>query len=217
MAATKSQQAHAVAASFLGWTLDAFDFFVITFLYDTLAIQFHVSKEAIIETVFWTLLMRPIGALIFGLLADRYGRRRPLMANVIFFSAMELLCGFAPSYRAFLLLRTLFGIGMGGEWGIGTSLAMETVSSKWRGILSGIVQNGYAMGYILAALAYRFAFPVWGWRPMFWLGGLPALLALYVRMKVPESEAWKQHRAPSIMPCLMPWQNNGSCVCTCCS
>ena len=196
MAATKSQQAHAVAASFLGWTLDAFDFFVITFLYDTLATQFHVSKEAIIETVFWTLLMRPIGALIFGLLADRYGRRRPLMANVIFFSAMELLCGFAPSYRTFLLLRTLFGIGMGGEWGIGTSLAMETVSSKWRGILSGIVQNGYAMGYILAALAYRFAFPVWGWRPMFWLGGLPALLALYVRMKVPESEAWKQHRAP---------------------
>ncbi len=198
MAATKSQQAHAVAASFLGWTLDAFDFFVITFLYDTLAVQFHVSKEAIIETVFWTLLMRPIGALIFGLLADRYGRRRPLMASVIFFSAMELLCGFAPSYRTFLLLRTLFGIGMGGEWGIGTSLAMETVSSKWRGILSGIVQNGYAMGYILAALAYRFAFPVWGWRPMFWLGGLPALLALYVRMKVPESEAWKQHRAPSM-------------------
>jgi SHS family lactate transporter-like MFS transporter len=196
--ATKSQQAHAVAASFLGWTLDAFDFFVITFLYDVLAVQFHVSKDAIIETTFWTLLMRPVGALIFGLLADRYGRRRPLMANVIFFSVMELLCGFAPSYRVFLLLRTLFGIGMGGEWGIGTSLAMETVSTKWRGILSGIVQNGYAMGYILAALAYRFAFPAWGWRPMFWLGGAPALLALYVRLKVPESEAWKQHRAPSV-------------------
>ena len=198
MPATGRQQAHAVAASFLGWTLDAFDFFVITFLYDTLAAQFHVSKLAIIETTFWTLLMRPIGALIFGTLADRYGRRIPLMANVIFFSVMELLCGFAPSYRVFLLLRTLFGIGMGGEWGIGASLAMETASSRWRGVLSGIVQNGYAVGYMLAAVAYRYAFPVWGWRPMFWLGGVPALLALYIRMSVPESEAWKQHRVPTV-------------------
>ena len=111
---------------------------------------------------------------------------------------MELLCGFAPSYRVFLLLRTLFGIGMGGEWGIGASLAMETASSRWRGVLSGIVQNGYAVGYMLAAVAYRFAFPVWGWRPMFWLGGVPALLALYVRISVPESEAWQQHRAPTV-------------------
>ena len=190
-------QFHAVAARFLGWTLDAFDFFVVVFLFDSLAAQFHVSKAAIVATVSWTLLMRPVGALIFGLLADRYGRRIPLIANVIFFSVIELLCGFAPNYGVFLLLRILYGIGMGGEWGVGTSLAMEATSSRWRGMLSGILQNGYAVGYLLAALAYRFAFPAWGWRPMFWLGGIPALLALYISAKVPESEAWQRHRASS--------------------
>jgi SHS family lactate transporter-like MFS transporter len=194
---SRSEQAHAVAASFLGWTLDAFDFFVVVFLFDTLAAQFHVPKEAIVATLSWTLLMRPIGAVIFGLLADRYGRRGPLMANVIFFSVVELLCGFSPNYTFFLVLRTLYGIGMGGEWGIGASLAMETASSRWRGVLSGILQNGYAIGYLLAAVTYRFAFPVWGWRAMFWLGGIPALLALYIRWHVKESEAWKRHRAPS--------------------
>ena len=190
-------QFHAVAAGFLGWTLDAFDFFVIVFLFDSLAAQFHVSKAAIVATLSWTLLMRPVGALIFGLLTDRFGRRIPLIANVIFFSVIELLCGFAPNYGIFLLLRILYGIGMGGEWGVGTSLVMEATSSRWRGLLSGILQNGYAIGYILAALAYRFAFPAWGWRPMFWLGGIPAFLALYISAKVPESEAWKRHRKSS--------------------
>jgi SHS family lactate transporter-like MFS transporter len=188
---------NAVAASFLGWTLDAFDFFVVVFLFDSLAADFHVSKAKIVATLSWTLLMRPVGALIFGLLADRFGRRRPLMANVIFFSIVELACGFAPSYTVFLILRTLYGIGMGGEWGVGASLAMEATSTRWRGMLSGILQNGYAVGYLLAAVAYRFAFPVWGWRPMFWLGGIPALLALYIRTGVPESESWETHRAPS--------------------
>jgi len=191
-------QFHAVTAGFLGWTLDAFDFFVVVFLFDSLAAQFHVTKGAIVATLAWTLLMRPVGALIFGLLADRYGRRVPLMANVIFFSVIELLCGFAPNYTVFLILRILYGIGMGGEWGVGASLAMEATSTRWRGVLSGILQNGYAVGYLLAALAYRFAFPAWGWRPMFWLGGVPALLALYIRAKVPESEAWRHHRATSM-------------------
>jgi SHS family lactate transporter-like MFS transporter len=186
-----------VAAGFLGWTLDAFDFFVVVFLFDSLAAQFHVTKAAIVATLSWTLLMRPVGALIFGLLADRYGRRIPLIANIIFFSVIELLCGFAPNYSVFLFLRLLYGIGMGGEWGVGTSLVMEASSSRWRGVLSGILQNGYAVGYLLAALAYRFAFPAWGWRPMFWLGGVPALLAFYISAKVPESEAWRRHRAPS--------------------
>lgn len=190
-------QIHAVAAGFLGWTLDAFDFFVVVFLFDSLAAQFHVTKAAIVATLAWTLLMRPVGALIFGLLTDRFGRRIPLIANVIFFSVIELLCGFAPNYGVFLLLRILYGIGMGGEWGVGTSLVMEATSSRWRGMLSGILQNGYAIGYILAALAYRFAFPAWGWRPMFWLGGIPAFLALYISAKVPESEAWKRHRKTS--------------------
>ena len=190
-------QVHAVLAGFLGWTLDAFDFFIVVFLFDTLARQFGVSKKDIVLTTTVTLAMRPIGALLFGLLADRFGRRVPLMANVVYFSIIELLCGFAPSYRVFLILRALFGIGMGGEWGVGASLAMEAAPVRWRGILSGILQSGYSIGYLLAAIAARFLLPVWGWRPMFWIGALPALLAIYIRTKVPESEAWKQHRAAS--------------------
>ncbi len=189
---------HAVLAGFLGWTLDAFDFFVIVFLYDTLAHQFSVSKKAIIFTTTATLALRPVGALIFGLLADRFGRRIPLMANVIYFSIIELACGFAPNYTVFLILRALFGIGMGGEWGVGASLAMEAAPPRWRGILSGILQSGYSIGYLLAAIAARLVLPAWGWRPMFWLGALPALLALYIRTKVPESAAWKEHRANSM-------------------
>ena len=186
---------HAVLAGFLGWTLDAFDFFVVVFLFDTLAQQFGVTKKEIVLTTTAALAMRPLGALIFGLLADRYGRRIPLMANVIYFSVIELACGFAPNFTVFLILRALFGIGMGGEWGVGASLAMEAAPKKWRGVLSGILQSGYSIGYLLAALAARFLLPMWGWRPMFWIGALPALLALYIRTKVPESEAWKQHRA----------------------
>jgi SHS family lactate transporter-like MFS transporter len=188
---------HAVLAGFLGWTLDAFDFFVVVFLFDTLAKQFGVSKQQIVLTTFATLAMRPVGALLFGLLSDRYGRRIPLMANVIYFSVIELACGFAPNFTVFLVLRALFGIGMGGEWGVGASLAMEAAPTKLRGILSGVLQSGYSIGYLLAAIAARFLLPVWGWRPMFWIGALPALLALYIRTKVPESEAWKQHRAAS--------------------
>lgn len=201
MPLSRSDQWHAVTASFLGWTLDAFDFFVLVFLFDTLAVQFHVSKEKIIFTTFATLAMRPVGAVVFGLLADRYGRRKPLMANVVFFSLVELFCGFAPNYTVFLILRTIYGIGMGGEWGVGASLAMESAPGKWRGILSGVVQSGYSIGYLLAAVAARVILPlspVWGWRAMFWAGGVPALLAFYIRFKVRESEAWKQHRAPTL-------------------
>ncbi len=189
---------HALLAGFLGWTLDAFDFFVITFMYDTLARQFGVSKSDIILTTTATLAMRPVGALLFGLLSDRYGRRIPLMMNVIYFSVVEVLCGFSPNYKFFLLMRALFGIGMGGEWGVGASLVMEAAPVRWRGILSGILQSGYPIGNLLAAVAARFILPAWGWRPMFWLGALPALLALYIRAKVPESEAWKQHRVASM-------------------
>src|SRR6266436_7055260 len=129
---------HAVLAGFLGWTLDAFDFFVVVFLIDTLAQHFGVPKKDIVRTLTATLAMRPLGALLFGVLADRFGRRIPLMANVIYFSIIELLCGFALSFNAFLILRALFGIGMGGEWGVGASLAMEAAPVRWRGILSGI-------------------------------------------------------------------------------
>jgi len=195
---SRSDQWHAVTASFLGWTLDAFDFFVLVFLVDTLAAQFHVPASKIILTITATLAMRPLGALLFGLLADRYGRRGPLMANVVFFSVMELACGFAPNYAVFFVLRAIFGIGMGGEWGVGASLAMESVSARWRGVLSGVVQSGYSIGYLLAAVAARVVLPLWGWRAMFWVGGIPALLAFYIRYRVKESEAWKQHRAPTV-------------------
>jgi SHS family lactate transporter-like MFS transporter len=194
---SKASARHAVLAGFFGWTLDAFDFFVVVFMYDVLARQFGVSKKDIIFTTFATLAMRPVGAAIFGVLSDRFGRRRPLMANVIYFSLVELLCGFSPNYKFFFVMRALFGIGMGGEWGVGASLAMEAAPVRWRGILSGILQSGYSIGYLLAAMAARFLLPAWGWRPMFWIGALPALLALYIRTKVPESEAWKQHRAAS--------------------
>src|SRR5438874_12756534 len=143
---------HAVLAGFLGWTLDAFDFFVVVFLFDTLAHQFGVSKKEIVQTTTATLAMRPVGALLFGLLSDRYGRRIPLMANVIYFSVIELACGFAPNFTVFLILRALFGIGMGGEWGVGASLAMAAAPTKLRGILSGILQSGYSIGYLLAAI-----------------------------------------------------------------
>ena len=192
----------AVLAGFLGWTLDAFDFFIVVFLFDTLAHQFGVSKKDIVLTTTATLAMRPVGAVLFGLLADRFGRRVPLMANVIYFSLIELACGFSPNFKVFFILRALFGIGMGGEWGVGASLVMEAAPVRWRGVLSGILQSGYSIGYLLAAIAARFLLPVWGWRPMFWIGALPALLALYIRTKVPESEAWKQHRAASTVQVL---------------
>ncbi len=138
---SSSGQFHAVAASFLGWTLDAFDFFVVVFLFDRLAADFHVTKAKVVASVLVTLAMRPVGALIFGLMTDRYGRRIPLMTNVVFFSVVELLCGFSPNLTFFLIMRALYGIGMGGEWGIGASLAMESVPARLRGIFSGILQS----------------------------------------------------------------------------
>ncbi len=202
---------NAAIAGYLGWTLDAFDFFIVVFLVDTLARQFQVSKAAIVWSLTATLAMRPVGAVLFGLLSDRFGRRRPLIANVIFFSAVELLCGFAPNYGIFLLLRFLYGIGMGGEWGVGASLAMETAPRKGRGILSGTLQSGYSMGYLLAALMTRLILPTWGWRAMFWIGGAPALLALYISTQVKESEAWEQHRAENaygiIRSSVANWKN----------
>ena len=188
---------NALIASFLGWTLDAFDFFVLVFAVPTIAEEFHVDLPEIAKTIAVTLAFRPVGAFIFGLLADRYGRRLPLMLDLVFYSVVEVLSGLAPDYKTFLILRALFGIGMGGEWGVGASLAMEKVPPKWRGVLSGILQEGYAVGYLLAACCYFFVFPKWGWRPMFFIGGLPALLALFVRFKVKESAVWERTRPPN--------------------
>ena len=191
----KRNQRNALLAGFLGWTLDAFDFFILTFILTTVAKDFHKTIPEIALTLTASLAMRPIGALIFGLMADRYGRKRPLMISIIFYSFIEILSGFAPSYTAFLILRLLYGIGMGGEWGVGASLVMESVSVKRRGLLSGLLQEGYAFGFLLAAVAYYTVFPHFGWRAMFFLGGLPALITLFIRSKVKETAAWKATKA----------------------
>jgi SHS family lactate transporter-like MFS transporter len=185
---------NALIAGFLGWTFDAFDFFVLAFVLAPIAKEFNVSIATVAGAITASLGTRWLGALIFGLIADRYGRRLPLMLDIIFYSVIEVLSGLAPSFRVFFILRLLYGIGMGGEWGVGASLAMESVPSKWRGILSGFLQEGYALGYLVAALAYYLIFPHWGWRPLFFIGGLPALLTLFIRAKVRESEAWNQSR-----------------------
>jgi len=184
----------AVVASFLGWTLDAFDFFLVTYTLTAIAKEFGRPDKAIALSLTITLMFRPVGAFIFGLMADRFGRRTPLMIDLVFYSIVEVATGLVHSYAAFLVLRALFGIGMGGEWGVGASLAMEKAPAHRRGIFSGLLQEGYACGNLLAAVCYFFVFPRWGWRPMFFIGGIPALLALYVRMNVKESEVWERTR-----------------------
>jgi len=190
----RANQRNALLAGFLGWTLDAFDFFVLTYVLSDVARDFHRSRPDIALTLTASLAMRPVGAVIFGLLADRYGRRLPLMLDVIFYSIVEVLSGLAPSYGTFLVLRLLYGIGMGGEWGVGASLTLESVPARWRGFISGLLQEGYALGNILAAVAYFTIFPHFGWRALFFIGGLPALLSLFIRAKVKESAAWHASR-----------------------
>jgi MFS transporter, SHS family, lactate transporter len=184
----------AVTAAFLGWTLDAFDFFVVVMTLTAIAKEFARPDRDLALAITLTLAFRPVGAVVFGLMADRYGRRIPLMLALVFFSVMEVGSGLVHSYGAFLVMRALFGIGMGGEWGVGAALAMEKAPAARRGIFSGLLQEGYAVGYLLAALTFYFVFPRWGWRPMFFLGGLPALLAFYVRYRVKESEVWERTR-----------------------
>ena len=186
-----------VAAGFLGWTLDAFDFFLVVMTLTAIGKDFGKSDAAIALSLTLTLVFRPVGAFIFGLLADRYGRKTPLMIDLVFYSIVEVLTGLAPNYVSFLVLRALFGIGMGAEWGVGASLVMEKVPPRLRGVMSGLLQQGYAAGYLLAALCYLLVFPHWGWRPLFFIGGLPALLALFVRARVQESDVWRETRHES--------------------
>jgi MFS transporter, SHS family, lactate transporter len=187
----------AVAAAFLGWTMDAFDYFIVVLVYADIADDFGVSltRMAFLTTV--TLIMRPVGAAIFGMWADKVGRKRALIADVSFYSVVGFLCAFAPNYTVLLLLRLLYGIGMGGEWGLGASLAMEKVPARKRGLVSGILQQGYAAGYLFAAIAYLLVrnYTDWGWRGLFALSILPALLSLFLRTKVTESETWVETKA----------------------
>jgi len=191
---TSSDHRAAVTAGFLGWTLDAFDFFIVVVTLTAIGHDFHVSDARMASTIAVTLAFRPVGAFVFGLLADRFGRRLPLMINLVFYSVLEVASGLATSYTMFFWLRALFGIGMGGEWGVGASLVMEKAPTRLRGVLSGLLQEGYATGNLLASVAYFLIFPRWGWRPLFFIGGLPALLAIFVRMRVKESEVWERTR-----------------------
>ena len=178
-------------ASFLGWTLDAFDFFLVIVVVPRLASDFKRSVVEISIAITLTLALRPVGALLFGWMADRYGRRVPLMADIALYSIIELLTAFSPNFTIFLILRAIFGIAMGGEWGLGAALAMESLPSNRRGLFSGILQEGYAVGNLLAGLALWFLFDRIGWRGMFVVGALPALLIFYIRANVPESTVWK--------------------------
>ncbi|HZO23488.1 MAG TPA: MFS transporter [Steroidobacteraceae bacterium] len=189
------QQKKVVTAAFLGWTLDAFDYFLVVFVLKDIAHDFGTGVPAVSFALFLTLAMRPLGAFIFGRAADRYGRRPILMLDVVLYSALEFASGFAPDLTVLLVLRALYGIAMGGEWGVGASLTMESIPPRARGIVSGILQAGYPTGYLLASVLYGTLFPIIGWRGMFMVGMLPALLVLYIRRHVPESPHWHRQSA----------------------
>ncbi len=186
------EQRNVTIAAYLGWTLDAFDFFLMVFVLKDIAAEFHASIPSVAFALTLTLAMRPLGALIFGRLADRFGRRPTLMINIACYSLLELASGFAPSLATLLALRALFGVAMGGEWGVGSALTMETVPTRSRGAVSGLLQAGYPSGYLLASVVFGVLYQYIGWRGMFMIGVLPALLVVYVRSNVPESPAWKQ-------------------------
>jgi len=178
-------------AAFLGWALDAFDYFLVVFVISEVGKEFKATEYTVSLATFLTLAFRPVGALIFGALGDRFGRRVPLMVDIILYSFLELITGFAPNMTAFLVIRAMFGIGMGGEWGLGSALALESLPSNLRGMFSGLLQEGYAFGYLLASVVYGIAFPYVGWRGLFVIGALPALVSLFIRAKVKESAAWE--------------------------
>jgi SHS family lactate transporter-like MFS transporter len=187
-------QRNTFIACFLGWSLDAFDFFILVFCVSAISADFHAKVSEVAEAIFITLAMRPVGALLFGMLADRFGRRPTLMADIIAYSVFELASAFAPSLPTFLIFRALFGVAMGGEWGVGAALTFETLPVEGRGFFSGLLQEGYVVGYLLAAIIYGTLFRFVGWRGMFVIGALPAFLTIYIRTKVDESPAWLKSR-----------------------
>jgi MFS transporter, SHS family, lactate transporter len=192
-----SEQKHVVAATFLGWTLDAFDFFLMVFVLSAIAEEFHTEITSVTLALLLTLAMRPIGAYVFGRAADRWGRRPTLMVDVLFYSVVEFATAFSPNLTVLLLLRAVFGIAMGGEWGVGASLTMESIPPHARGFVSGLLQSGYPAGYFLASIVYGLLFESIGWRGMFMVGVVPALLVFYIRRSVPESPSWRAAPAAS--------------------
>jgi MFS transporter, SHS family, lactate transporter len=202
--ALTSRQRHAFLACLLGWSLDAFDFFILVFCVTAIARDFHAAVPAVAQAIFLTLAFRPVGALLFGAMADRFGRRPTLMINIGCFSVLELACAFAPSLHVLLILRALFGVAMGGEWGVGAALALESLPKEGRGFFSGLLQEGYAFGYLLAAAAYGLLFTHIGWRGMFVVGAAPAILVAYIGFKVEESPVWVEGKARRAMPSSRP-------------
>ena len=197
--ALEPAQRSAIWASYLGWTLDAFDYFLMTFMFIAIAKEFATDVKAVTEATFLTLAARPIGAFVFGWLAERFGRRPVLMADIILFSIFELASGFAPSLMSLLVLRFLFGIAMGGEWGLGASLVMESIPARLRGPVSGLLQSGYPSGYFVASLVYFLLFDAIGWRGMFMIGVAPAVLVLLIRIHVKESPVFEARRGKPVV------------------
>ena len=195
--ALTKQQRHTVLACVLGWSLDAFDFFILVFAVKAIAEDFRVEVTAVTIAITATLALRPVGALLFGWAADRYGRHPTLMVNIVAYSLIELASAGAPSLASLIALRALYGVAMGGEWGVGAALALESVPPESRGVISGILQQGYALGYLLAALLFWLLFDRIGWRGMFVVGACPSLLVLHIRANVPESPAWRRESAGS--------------------
>ena len=207
-----AQQRRTFAACFLSWTLDAFDFFLLTFCLTAITITFHTTRKEVEEAIFWTLVMRPVGAFLFGIVAEFYGRRRTLIINVVAFSIFELGSAFAPTLHSFLICRALFGIAMGGVWGVGAALALETLPPENRGFFSGLLQEGYVIGNLLAAALFGVLFPhlhgtgiMTNWRVMFMIGALPALLAFYLRLCVEESPVWAAGKSKRSVQAKMGW------------
>ena len=202
------QQRNTVVASFLGWTLDAFDFFILVFVLKSIAEEFKTDISAVSVALFLTLAMRPVGALIFGFAADKFGRRATLMVDVLLYSVFELASGFSTSLTMLIVFRVFYGIAMGGEWGVGASLVMETIPEKARGVVSGVLQAGYPCGYLIASLVFFFLFPVIGWRGMFIIGAFPALLVLYIRRNVEESPSFLKNKERARRPFLTVLREN---------
>ncbi len=195
-----SSQRHAFTACFLGWSLDAFDYFILVFCVSAIAKDFHAEVTQVAEALFLTLAMRPVGAFLFGRMADRYGRRPTLMVNILCYSVFELASAFAPSLKMLLVFRALFGVAMGGEWGVGAALVFESLPAEGRGFFSGLLQEGYVVGNLIAGVVYALVFPYVGWRGMFVIGAVPAGLVLYIRSKVEESPAWLESKRLQGMP-----------------
>ncbi|HEX4153012.1 MAG TPA: MFS transporter [Steroidobacteraceae bacterium] len=190
---TKAQR-NVVVAAYLGWTLDAFDFFLMVFMFKDISADLHSSTQVVVTAVLLTLAMRPVGAFLFGRLGDRYGRKPALMWNILAYSLLELASGFAPTMTLLLVVRALFGIAMGGEWGLGSALTMESIPTSARGFISGLLQVGYPSGYFLASLAVYLFYDRLGWRYMFVLGVIPAILVFFIRMAIDESPAWRRRQ-----------------------